>query len=122
VRQGHRGAAIRELREGPVDPEGDHFELRFGLATQGNWDEWILVALVGPPEAGATNIQFLVASQESTAFLIEKVWREVKFYLLELNEKDPWVYAQHHCGTSSNLYSDIHWSFRKSEDDVPARD
>jgi hypothetical protein len=120
VREDHTGAAIRELREGPVDREEDHFELRFGAATRDNWDDWILVALIGPPEAGATNIQFLVDSQESTAHLIEKVWREVKFYFLELNEDDPWLYAQYHCGTTSNLYSDIHWSFYKSGHDVPA--
>jgi hypothetical protein len=34
------------------------------------------------------------------------------FYLVELNEPDPWAYAIYHCGTASNLYSSIQWEHR----------
>jgi hypothetical protein len=50
----------------------------------------------------------------------EKRYGERSSYFLELNEDDPWKYAQYHCGTKSNVYSDIHWSFYKLGVDVPA--
>lgn len=37
--------------------------------------------------------------------------KELNFYLVEKGEKDPWQYAIYHCGTASNIYSDVHWGY-----------
>lgn len=42
---------------------------------------------------------------------IDDVRRELDFYLVSKGEPDPWVYAQYHCGTASNVYFNVHWSF-----------
>jgi hypothetical protein len=36
---------------------------------------------------------------------------DLDFFLVEKGESDPWAYALYHCGTSSNVYSSVHWSF-----------
>jgi hypothetical protein len=33
------------------------------------------------------------------------------FYLVERRERNPWAYAIYHCGTGSNMYSKVHWSY-----------
>jgi hypothetical protein len=58
-------------------------------------------------------VEVLIEASESNADVIAKVEREISYYLLELNESDPWAYAQYHCGTASNVYSDVHWPFFK---------
>lgn len=35
---------------------------------------------------------------------------EIRFYLLEKGEADPWAYAVYHCSTAANVYSRIHWA------------
>jgi hypothetical protein len=42
---------------------------------------------------------------------MNKTKEELDFYLVELHERDPWLYAKYHCGTIANVYSSIHWSF-----------
>ena len=39
------------------------------------------------------------------------VTKELTFYLVEKGEKDPWRYAIYHCGTASNIYSQVHWGY-----------
>ena len=43
----------------------------------------------------------------------EAVAKELDFYLVEKGEVDPWVYAAYHCGTTSNVYSDVHWALQE---------
>ncbi len=43
--------------------------------------------------------------------MIAAVRKESHFYLVQRGESDPWAYAQYHCGTSANIYSNVHWSF-----------
>ena len=96
----------------PVSTKAPHFELRYGSGDAADWDSWVLVARVGRRSALRFIVEFLVApdSPERSA-MVAAVTRELDFYLEELRERDPWGYAQYHCGTASNLYSDVHWAY-----------
>ena len=92
-----------EWIEGRVDTDQDHFKLSYG-------EDPTAVALVGRGEQGTFVVQFL-ESCLSDAKCLNAVTSEVNFYLCELKERDPWVYAKYHCSTASNLYSKVHWVF-----------
>lgn len=107
---------ISRWQEGPVDPAKQHFELRYGPAEDG-WTEtgWTPVALIGPPKNCIVNVQFLVDPNEAkNEEAVNDVKSEIQFYLIDLRKPDPWGYAQYHCGTQSNVYSPVHWSFFKT--------
>ena len=53
---------------------------------------------------------------------IELARKELDFYLVELNEPDPWEYAIYHCGTSANVYSQIHWGYYVPEAEESGED
>jgi hypothetical protein len=115
---------ISRWQEGRVDPAKQHFELRYG-STEHDWNEneWIPVALIGPPRNRIVNVQFLVDPNEpKNAEAVSKVKREIQFYLIDLGESDPWRYARYHCGTESNIYSEVHWSFFKTETKIKGQD
>ena len=58
------------------------------------------------------NVQFLIeASDPQKADVIRVAEEEIQFYLIEVGGEDPWAYARCHCGTASNIYSPVHWSF-----------
>ena len=100
-----------EWHEGPVDRTSEHFELRYGEAS-GEWDKWISAALVGCSRPGAVNVEFLIDRADSrNAEIAKDVVHELDFYLVELRKPDPWGYLQYHCGTTSNVYSSVHWLF-----------
>ncbi|HTF65094.1 MAG TPA: hypothetical protein VK638_20655 [Edaphobacter sp.] len=81
-----------------------------------NWDTWIPVAVIGPPKVGVVNVQFLIEPNDlMNTTALGAVKKDIEYFLLELGEPKPWVYAQHHCGTMSNVYGDVHWSFFKPE-------
>lgn len=105
-------------REAAVNRRRDHFELRYGSADNGGWDEWLPVALVGLPEEGVFPVQFLIDEniRRREPNILSDLTKELDFYLVELGERDPWAYAQYHCGTASNAYSSIHWSFYAPKD------
>ena len=71
------------------------------------------VAVIGFPDAGSVNVSFLIEEGDANALLIAKIEKEINFYLLQLNKADPWQYAQDHCGTASNAFGFIRWSFKK---------
>ena len=99
-------------RQGTVDRTGEHFELRYGSADGSGWDEWVPVALVGPPTNQVFDVQFLVdQANGSQAQVVGPLIKELDFYLVEKGEPNPWSYAKYHAGTMSNVYSLIHWSF-----------
>jgi hypothetical protein len=105
------GRAITQWQKGPVDRTEEHFELRYGSATD---SDWIPAAVVGPPIAGIVNVQFLVEPEDPrNSEVVSDVAREIEFYLIDKGEPNPWWYAKYHCGTSANLYSKVHWSFSK---------
>lgn len=103
---------ISRWQEGGVDRTKEHFELRYGSARDGGWSKWIPLAVVGPPIAGVVNVQFLVEPGDpSNANAISDVANEIQFYLIDKRERKPWAYAQYHCSTGANVYSNVHWSF-----------
>ena len=99
--------------EGVVDRSQPHFELRCGSAENAGWSDWEPVALVGPAVGDAFTVQFLIDQSASLGSLnlMTETRRELDFYLIELQEPDPWAYARYHCGTAANIYSAIHWSY-----------
>jgi len=125
---------IEKWQEGPVDPASEHFELRYGPPGFA-WDAGLPVARIGRPVRGVVAVAFLVdrAAPEHAAAIAAAV-EEIQYYLIDKHEPQPWGYAQYHCGTAANAYSDIHWSFdrpqrqtraqarqRQQEDIMPTR-
>ena len=55
---------IRGWQEEPVDRFREHFELRYGSVANGGWIDWIPVAVVGSPDAGTVNVQFLIETDD----------------------------------------------------------
>jgi len=106
---------IRCWQEGPVTRTKEHFELRYGSARDSGWNEWMPIAMIGLPEGRIVKVQFLVEpSEPKYAKAVREVKKEIQFYLIEKGEPDPWAYARYHCGTASNIYSDVQWSFFKN--------
>jgi hypothetical protein len=72
------------------------------------------VALVAKPVQGTFIVEFLqIREVNESEYQRMKlaVTKELTFYLVEKGEKDPWQYAIYHCGTASNIYSDVHWGY-----------
>jgi uracil-DNA glycosylase len=98
-----------KLVNGAVDPSGDYFKIVYGdypypyvLLAKGEGKTFILQLFPGDTSSDAI---FQTA--------IEEIAEEIKFYMLELGEIDPWAYAKYHTTTASNLYSDVHWHYFK---------
>ncbi len=110
---GSQQAGSWHWREGPVDERLDHFDLRYGDASApGGWNEWTPIAIVGLKRKGLVNVQFLInRTDPRNSQIVDDVVKELNFYLAELNKPDPWRYLEYHCGTLSNVYSPVHWSF-----------
>jgi hypothetical protein len=109
--------SISRWHEGQVDPAEQHFKLSYGPAEDG-WKEngWIPVALIGPPKNRIVNVQLLVdPADPNNAEAFTDIKSEIQFYLIDLGKPDPWDYAKYHCGTESNIYSPVHWSFFETE-------
>jgi hypothetical protein len=99
-----------EWREGKVDLAAPYMKLFCG-----EWGESALpVALVAKPVQGTFIVEFLqIREVNESEYQRMKlaVTKELTFYLVEKGEKDPWQYAIYHCGTASNIYSDVHWGY-----------
>ncbi len=90
-----------------MNKKQDHFELHHGKA----FGDLIPVAIVGRVRKGLVKVQFLIdRADPRNSKIVEDTEKELKFYLAELNEQDPWHYLQYHCRTASNIYSSVHWS------------
>jgi hypothetical protein len=98
--------------EGKVDPSSEHFELRYGNAADSDYESWHLLALIGKPEGNAFPVTWLLNPETPEEHeMIKDARGQLDFYLVELGYEDPWAYACYHCGTASNVYSSIHWSY-----------
>jgi hypothetical protein len=77
-------------------------------------DAELPVALVAKPVGHTFVVEFLqipeIDQSEYDRIKRAVTW-QLTYYLVELGEKDPWKYAIYHCGTASNLYSDVHWGY-----------
>jgi len=98
--------------EGDVDRAKEHFELRYGDANETEYEDWRPVALIGRPQNHSFQVKWLIdeSTPEGKEF-IQEAREEIDFYLVQKGESDPWAYAIYHCGTASNIYSRIHWSY-----------
>jgi len=97
-----------EWKEDNVDRTAPHMKLYYG-----DWGESALrVAVLGKPVGKSVPVEFLqIPALHQTEYERFKlaVMKELTFYLVEKGQKDPWKYAIYHCGTASNIYSDVHW-------------
>lgn len=103
----HRRNPSWKWSEGTVNTDDEHFEITYGEDTKP-------VALVGRGRGRSFRVQFLLPAGSPTRKareIHEEVRRSLQFYLVELNEQDPWAYAIYHCRTASNMYSVVHWDF-----------
>jgi len=107
---------ISRWREGRVDRTREHFELRYGSTVkfESDWSDWIPVAVVGPPRAHIVNVQFLVEPGDpKNLAAVSDAKKEIQFYLIDKKEPDPLGVRTIPCGTSSNIYSNVHWGYFK---------
>ena len=99
-----------EWKEGKVDPAAPHMKLFYG-----EWGESALpVALVAKPVGNLFAVEFLqVPDLDLSQYerIKQAVTKELTFYLVEKGEPDLWKYAIYHCGTASNIYSQVHWGY-----------
>ena len=101
------------LTEAQVDTHGEYIEIRYGdLDDVGSQGIVPVVRVALGDRAGTFVVEYLVVDgSEQEKHMLDEVRREMEFYLVEKGEHDPWVYAQYHCSTASNLYGRVHWLF-----------
>ncbi len=96
-------------KDDAVDPTHEHIELRYGNASNSDYEDWIPIAIIGKPRMEVFPVQWLVnADSEAKTKMIAEARDELNFYLVELSEPNPWAYAVYHCSTAANIYSRIH--------------
>lgn len=99
-------------REGDVDVEEEHIELRYGDAGESDFEQWVPIALIGKPTNRVFPVRRLMSPDNpSHEQMINAARKDLDFYLLEKGEANPWEYAIYHCNTAANMYSKVHWSY-----------
>ncbi len=99
-------------REGVVDIQKEHIELRYGDAGESDYEQWVPIALIRKPTNRIFPVRWLMSPDKpSYEQLINAARKELDFYLVEKGEANPWEYAIYHCNTSANMYSKVHWSY-----------
>lgn len=112
-RQSKGAGPVWAWREGDVDPLTDHLSL---------WsvEHEVEIARVGPPKENTFAVQFF-SPEGLTGSALEEVRagasRELDFYLVELGEPDPWLYARYHCGTYANFYANVQWAWMSKDEE-----
>jgi hypothetical protein len=80
------------------------------------------VARIGRPIDRVFGVDFIINHKTPNyKAMMDKTKDELDFYLVELHERDPWVYAKYHCGTTANIYSSIHWRFFSGKPNCQSR-
>jgi hypothetical protein len=100
--------------EGSVNPDREHIRICVG-------DDWEPIALIAPVSEAEFAAEFLIdsAKDPSAEEARDMVRAELDFYLNEKDELRPWAYAVYHCGTTSNVYSSVHWEHHRPGADGP---
>ncbi len=88
-----------EWHRGQIDISKEHIELLWAK------DESV-ICYVQPIDNDSFIVEFEDGVNKKRINAAEK---ELDFYLIELNESDPWKYAKYHCGSTCNLYSSVRW-------------
>lgn len=102
--------------EGTVDPNQEHIKLSYGDVGKG--EDITPIAILSPNGERRFAVQFIPGWKDTvldSRAALKEIHRELDFYLvdnrgLSKEEPDPWAYAKYHCGTTSNIYSLVHWS------------
>jgi len=105
--RGYAESTKWEWREGKVDAAATHKKLVYG-------DAELPVALVANPVGNLFIVECLQipeTDQGEYARIKLAVTTELSFYLVASDKKEPWEVAIYHCGTRSNIYSDVHWRY-----------
>lgn len=103
----------KKLKEGFVDPRNEHIELFYR-------EEQNPSALVAPSGDGTFTVHFLPNAILNTTRK-GNVIKELMFYLIELDEPNPWHYAIYHTTTTADMYSDVHWAYYKGGRKISAK-
>jgi hypothetical protein len=105
-----------EWHEGPVNVEREHIEIYWG-PTAAEEEGLVLVARLGPTRRRRSFVVDVRADRDDPDLVeaVDAVRRELDFYLLELEEQNPWAYACYHCSTAANLYGHVHWALRAAK-------
>jgi hypothetical protein len=109
-----KGLTNWRWREGVVDVQGEHIELRYGDAGKSAYEQWLPIALIGKPTNYIFPVLWVMSSNNpSRERMIDAARKELDYYLVELakGKMDPWGYAQYHCDTYANMISRVHWSY-----------
>jgi len=98
--------------EGVVDKNKDHIKITYGDVRK---DETMIpIAHIAPGEGRSFNVQFINKKDDlgnKMTSILKEVKEELNFYLVNKGEPDPWAYAQYHCTTAANMYSNVHWEW-----------
>lgn len=108
---GARPTAPPTWEEGFVNPQKEHFELRYG-------ERHLPVARVGRDQEKRIFVQFLDKKRNDnsrTRAITSAVSGEVTHYFFGAVGSDGWAFARFHCETPANLASQIHWSWQPGE-------
>ncbi len=104
-------------REGIVDVQGEHIELRYGDAAKGAYEQWLPISLIGKPTNHVFPVLWVMSPDDpSRERMIGAARKELDFYLVEHLKEfphtgHPWEYAIYHCNTGANMYSSVRWSY-----------
>ena len=93
--------------EGYVDPQQEHFELRYG-------ERQTPVARVGRDRERRVFVQFLDEKRDKNPrfhAIFGAVTGELTHYLFGAVGPDAWAFARFHCDTPANLASPVHWQW-----------
>ncbi len=99
--------------EGNVNRARDHLEIRYGEGR-------VPVALIAQRMRGGFTVQFLLKADHTsqrTSRILNDVYKELTFYLLDVMGPDSWPFVQYHCTTPANRRSIVHWSWHPSPTD-----
>jgi hypothetical protein len=89
-----------EWHTGQVDVGKEHIELLWSKDKR-------LICRLQPEGNNSFIVQFENDIDEQRIKAAEK---ELDFYLIELNERNPWTYAKYYCASTCNWYLEVRWS------------
>jgi len=96
--------------EGKVDSGSEHIKVGYG-----GYDKPIIaIAMVAPGKGKSFVVEFLLRKDDlepKKKNLYDKVLRQLDYFLVELNDPNPWTYAIYHCGSTANEFSNIRWAY-----------
>jgi hypothetical protein len=102
---------------GEVNTSKDHFKLKYFSSSEDQNGH--LVALIGKPVGQNFTVKILEGEKSlKNNKMVKAALKEIDYYLINKGETDPWRYAIYHCGTSSNLYSEIRWMYFPTDKDL----